>query len=137
MSGGPPEPEGVADGWERVINPSAGEVESDVCKTSPTGLVTMPVHARLVLSKPLFPDPSLSLPGNDKSVRKGGSSNHSGSTKGSERHQSPERRGLGTNSHNSEVVYSCDPQRDLWIGGPITGLLNEKLWDSVSSCSNP
>ena len=137
MSGGPPEPEGVADGWERVINPSAGEVESDVCKTSPTGLVTMPVHARLVLSKPLFPDPSLSWPGNDKSVRKGGTSNPSDSTKGSQRHLSPEQRGLGTNSHNSEVVYSCDPQRDLWIGGPITGLLNEKLWDSVSSCSNP
>ena len=127
----------MADGWERVIDPSAREVESDVCQTSPTGLGAMPVHARLVLSKPMFPDPSLPLPGNDKSVRKGGSSNPSCSTKGSERHLSPEKRGLGTNSHNSEAVYSCDPQRDLWLGGPITGLLNEKLWDSVSSCSSP
>ena len=66
ISSGPSEPEGVADGWERVIDPSVGEVESDVCKTSPTGLGTMPVHAKLVLSKPLFADLSLSMPGNDK-----------------------------------------------------------------------
>ena len=71
----------------------------------------MPVHARLVLSKTLFPDPSLSLPGNDKSVRKEESSNPSGLTKGSEGHLSPEQRGLGTNLHNSEFVYLCDPQR--------------------------
>ena len=137
ISGGPAESEGVAVGWERVIEPSVEEAELDIGKTSPTGLGTVLVHARLVLKEPLFPGLSLSLPDNDKSVRMGENSIPSGSTKGSERHLLPEQRGLGTNSHNSEVVYSCDPQRDLLLGGPITGLLYEKPWDSVSSCSNP
>ena len=124
-------------GWERVKDPSVGEVEWDACKTSPTGLGTVPVHARLVLSEPLFPGASLSLPDNGRSVQMGESSNPSRSTKESERHLLPEQRGLGTNSHNSEVVCSCDPQGDLLLGGPITGLMYEKLWDSVSSCSHP
>ena len=49
MSGGPAESEAMAVGWERVIDPPVGEAESDVGKTSPTGLGTMLVHARLVL----------------------------------------------------------------------------------------
>ena len=88
MTDGPAELESGAAGWERETDCSEGAVELAVCRTSLEGLGTMLVHAKLVLSGQLSLDPFGYMPDNGKSLRKGGSCNTSGLSKGSKMHLS-------------------------------------------------